>query len=70
MALFYPFPEGAYQHLPLSEVVEHMRNMMETKRTRDWATISYTHILNNQILSIAHYAIHITAAQWEGELWV
>ena len=55
-------------HLPLTDLLEHMKKMMESRHTKDWAAASYTHILLNYILPKSHHSLHITASQWEGKL--
>ncbi len=54
-------------HLPLSDLLDHMKKMMEGRRTREWAAINYTNILVGQILPMSHHSLNITADQWESE---
>ena len=54
--------------LPLGEVLNHIRAVLDNRKMKEWAAMDYTHILMVHILSVPHYILNISATQWEGEL--
>ena len=53
--------------LPLNDLLDHMKLMMEGRRTKDWATTPYTHILIGDVLPVAHCTLNISLQGWEGK---
>jgi hypothetical protein len=54
-------------HLPLAGVLDHIRDMMENSMSRDWAAMSYTHILLTHILLVSQHTLAFSLARWKGD---
>ena len=54
-------------NLPVTEVMSHMRSVLESKTLGAWFGNDYSQILLNYILSVPEYVIQLTAQHWDGE---
>ena len=65
--MFHYDHDAEGSHLPLTEVLDHMKTAMEKHGMREWAAMEYTHIFLTDILSVSCYVIAISASKWEGK---